>query len=41
VERGALDAVDIHAVTRQQPAYLFPVNITEMQFGREMLRAGR
>jgi len=40
VERGALGAADIHAVTRQQPVYLSPVNIAEMQFGLEMLRAG-
>ena len=33
VERGALGAADIHAVTRQQPVYLSPVNIAEMQFG--------
>ena len=40
VERGALGAADIHAATRQQPVYLSPVNIAEMQFGLEMLRAG-
>ncbi len=40
VERGALGAADIHAVTRQEPVYLSPVNIAEMQFGLEMLRAG-
>ncbi len=40
VERGALGAADIYAVTRQQPVYLSPVNIAEMQFGLEMLRAG-
>jgi predicted nucleic acid-binding protein len=40
VERGTLGAADIHAVTRQQPVYLSPVNIAEMQFGLEMLRAG-
>lgn len=40
MERGALGAADIHAVTRQQPVYLSPVNIAEMQFGLEMLRAG-
>ena len=40
VERGALGAADIHAVTRQEPVYLSPVNIAEMQSGLEMLRAG-
>ena len=40
VERGTLGAADIHAVTRQQPVYLSPVNIAEMQFGVEMLRPG-
>ncbi|HXQ21406.1 MAG TPA: hypothetical protein VN812_07010 [Candidatus Acidoferrales bacterium] len=40
VERGALGAADIQAVTRQEPVYLSPVNIAEMQFGLEMLRAG-
>ena len=40
VERGTLGAADIHAVTRQEPVYLSPVNIAEMQFGLEMLRAG-
>ncbi|MCK6501382.1 MAG: PIN domain-containing protein [Nitrospira sp.] len=40
VERGTLGAADIHAVTRQEPVYLSPVNVAEMQFGLEMLRAG-
>ena len=40
VERGRLGAADIHAVTRQDPVYLSPVNVAEMQFGLEMLRAG-
>jgi predicted nucleic acid-binding protein len=40
VERGTLSAADIHSVTRQEPVYLSPVNIAEMQFGLEMLRAG-
>jgi hypothetical protein len=40
VERGALGAADIHAVTRQEPVYLSPVNIAEMCFGLELLRAG-
>ena len=40
VERGSLGAADIHAITRQEPIYLSPVNIAEMQFGLEMLKAG-
>ena len=40
VERGRLGAGDIHALTRQEPVYLSPVNVAEMHFGLEMLRAG-
>ena len=40
VERGALGAADIHAVTRQEPVYLSPVNIAEMRFGVELLPTG-
>ena len=40
VERGTLGAADIHAVTRQEPVYLSPVNIAEIQFGLELLPAG-
>ena len=40
VERGRLGAADIQAITRQEPVYLSPVNIAEMQFGLEMLPAG-
>lgn len=40
VERGTLAAADIHAITRQEPVYLSPVNIAEMHFGLELLRAG-
>jgi predicted nucleic acid-binding protein len=40
VERGALGAADISAITRQEPVYLSPVNIAEIQFGLEMLPAG-
>lgn len=41
VERGALGAADIHAVTRQEPVYLSPVNIAEIRFGLELLRPSR
>lgn len=40
VERGALGAADIHAITRQEPVYLSPVNIAEIRFGLELLQAG-
>jgi predicted nucleic acid-binding protein len=40
IERGTLSAADIHAITKQDPVYLSPVNIAEMQFGLEMLKAG-
>lgn len=40
VERGALGAADIQAITRQEPVYLSPVNIAEIQFGLELLRPG-
>jgi predicted nucleic acid-binding protein len=40
VERGALSAADIHAITRQDPVYLSPVNIAEIRFGLELLRPG-
>jgi len=40
VERGTLGAADIHAVTRQEPVYLSPVNLAELRFGTELLPAG-
>lgn len=40
VERGTLGAADIHAITRQEPVYLSPVNIAEIRFGLELLRTG-
>jgi predicted nucleic acid-binding protein len=40
VERGALSAADIHAITRQEPVYLSPVNIAEIRFGLDLLRSG-
>ena len=40
VERGALAAADIHAITRQEPIYLSPVNLAEIRFGLELLRTG-
>jgi predicted nucleic acid-binding protein len=40
VERGALAAADIHAITKQEPVYLSPINIAELRFGLELLRSG-
>jgi predicted nucleic acid-binding protein len=40
VERGSLSAADIHSITRQEPVYLSPVNIAEIRFGLELLKAG-
>jgi predicted nucleic acid-binding protein len=40
VERGALAAADIHAVTGQEPVYLAPVNVAEIVFGFELLPSG-
>ena len=40
VERGTLSAADIHAITRQAPVFLSPVNVAELRFGVESLRSG-
>ena len=40
VERGTLSAADIHAVTRQEPVYLSPVNVAEIRFGLDLLPSG-
>jgi predicted nucleic acid-binding protein len=37
VERGRLSAADIHAVTRQAPIYLSPVNLAEIRFGIDLM----
>jgi hypothetical protein len=36
VERGKLSAGDVHAITRQDPVYLSPVNVAELRFGLEL-----
>lgn len=41
VERGHLGAADIHAVTRQRPVYLSPVNIAEIRYGIGLMRDAR
>ena len=38
VERGRLSAADIHAITRQEPVYLSPVNVAEVRFGIELMK---
>lgn len=40
VERGSLSAADIHAITRQDPVYLSPINVAEIGLGLELLRSG-
>ena len=37
IERGTLSAADIHAITRQAPVFLSPVNLAEMRFGIELM----
>ena len=37
IERGKLSAADIHAITKQQPIYLSPLNIAELRFGIELM----
>jgi predicted nucleic acid-binding protein len=41
VERGAVGAADIYAVTQQEPVYVSPVNLAEIRFGLELLRPGQ
>jgi len=38
VERGRIGAADIHAITRQSPVYVSPVNIAELKFGIGLMR---
>jgi predicted nucleic acid-binding protein len=37
IERGQLSAADVHAVTRQTPIYLSPVNLAEIRFGIDLM----
>ena len=41
IERGRLSAADIHAITRQAPVYLSPVNLAEIRFGIELMTDAR
>lgn len=37
IERGRLSAGDIHAITRQNPVFLSPVNLAEVRFGIDLM----
>ena len=37
VERGKLSAADVHAITKQEPVFLSPVNLAEIRFGIELM----
>ncbi|HLQ46045.1 MAG TPA: PIN domain-containing protein [Planctomycetaceae bacterium] len=37
VEHGRLSAADIHAITRQAPVFLLPVNLAELRFGIDLM----
>jgi predicted nucleic acid-binding protein len=37
---GSARAADIHAITQQEPVYLSPINVAEIRFGLELLKAG-
>ena len=41
IERGRLSAADIHAITRQEPVYLSPVNVAEVRFGIEVMKSAK
>ena len=41
IERGRLSAADIHAITRQEPVYLSPVNVAEVRFGIGLMKSAK
>jgi predicted nucleic acid-binding protein len=41
IERGKITAADIHAITRQEPLLLSPVNLAEIRFGIELMTDAR
>ena len=41
IERGKLSAADIHAITRQAPIYLSPVNVAEIRYGIDLMKDAR
>jgi predicted nucleic acid-binding protein len=38
VERGRLAVADVHAATRNQPVFISPVTIAELQLGAELIQ---
>lgn len=38
IERGKLSAADIHAITKQAPIYLSPVNVAEIRYGIDLMK---
>ena len=41
IERGKLSAADIHAITKQAPVYLSPVNVAEIRYGIDLMKDAR
>jgi predicted nucleic acid-binding protein len=37
IERGKITAADVHAITKQEPLFLSPVNLAEIRFGIELM----
>ena len=37
IERGKISAADIHAITKQAPIFVSPVNIAELRYGLELM----
>lgn len=37
IERGRLSAGDVHAITKQHPLYVSPVNLAEIRFGIDLM----
>jgi predicted nucleic acid-binding protein len=37
VERGKISVADIHAITKQEPLFLSPINLAEIRFGIELM----
>lgn len=38
IEHGRLSAADIHAITKQAPIYLSPVNVAEIRYGIDLMK---
>ncbi len=37
IERGQTSAADIHAITKQAPIFVSPINLAELRFGIELM----